>query len=83
MDVQPFIQNLSLLFDMRPGILHNFDNVFEIGKITMRNNDNPFKTKRLLVQEDGMCTNAALNMSLEKTLFPFLFPHECGAYCLI
>jgi len=28
----------------------------------------------------GMCTNLALNMSLEKTLFPFLFPHGCGAY---
>jgi hypothetical protein len=27
-----------------------------------------------------MCTNPALNMSLEKTLFPFLFPHGCGAY---
>jgi hypothetical protein len=31
MDVEPFIQNLSLLFDMRPGIPHNFDNPFEIG----------------------------------------------------
>ncbi len=80
MDVEPFIQNLSLFFDMRPGIPHNFDDPFEIGKLTMRNNDNPFKTERLLVQEDGMCTNPTLNMSLEKALFPFLFPHGCGAY---
>ncbi len=49
MDVEPFIQKLSLLFDMRPGILHNFDNPFEIGELTMRNNDNPFKTEKLLV----------------------------------
>jgi hypothetical protein len=49
MDVEPFIQNLSLFFDMRPGILHNFDDAFEIGELTMRNNDNPFKIKRLLV----------------------------------
>jgi hypothetical protein len=27
-----------------------------------------------------MCTNPTLNMSLEKALFPFLFPHGCGAY---
>ncbi len=46
----------------------------------MCNNDNPFKIERLLVQEDGTCTNLALNMSLEKTLFPHLFPHGCGAY---
>ncbi len=26
-----------------------------------------------------MCTNPTLNMSLEKALFPFLFPHGCGA----
>jgi hypothetical protein len=80
MDVEPFIQNLSLFFNMCPKIPHNFDDVFEIGKLIMHNNDNPFKTKRLLVQEDGMCTNLALNMSLEKTLFPFVFPHGCGAY---
>jgi hypothetical protein len=41
MDVEPFIQNLSLFFDMRPGIPHNFDDPFEIGKLTMCNNDNP------------------------------------------
>ncbi len=46
----------------------------------MRNNDNAFKTKRLLVREDGMCTIPALNMSLEKAFFPFLFPHGCGPY---
>jgi hypothetical protein len=49
MDVEPFIQNLSLLFDMHPGIPHNFDDAFEIGELTMRNNDDPFKTERLLV----------------------------------
>ncbi len=65
---------------MCPKILHNFDDAFEIGELTMCNNDNPFKTKRLLVREDGMCTNPTLNMSLEKTLFPFLFPLGCGAY---
>jgi len=27
-----------------------------------------------------MCTNLTLSMSLEKALFPFLFPHGCGAY---
>jgi hypothetical protein len=43
MDMEPFIQNLSLLFDMRPIIPHNFDDAFEIGKLIMRNNDNPFK----------------------------------------
>jgi len=47
MDVEPFIQNLSLFFNMCPRIPHNFDNAFETGKLTMRNNDNPFKTKRL------------------------------------
>jgi hypothetical protein len=52
MDVEPFIQNLSLLFDMHPGILHNFDDAFEIGELTMCNNDNHFKTERLLVRED-------------------------------
>jgi hypothetical protein len=52
---------------------HNFDDAFEIGQLIMCNNDNPFKTKRLLVWEDSMCTNPALNMSLQKTLFPFLF----------
>jgi hypothetical protein len=31
MDVEPFIQNLSLFFDMRLRILHNFDDAFEIG----------------------------------------------------
>jgi hypothetical protein len=31
MDVEPFIQNLSLFFDMCPGIPHNFDDAFEIG----------------------------------------------------
>jgi hypothetical protein len=80
MDVEPFIQNLSLLFNMCPGIPHNFDDAFEIGELTMRNNDNTFKIERLLVRENGMCTNPTLNMSFEKTLFPFLFPHECGAY---
>jgi hypothetical protein len=45
MDVEPFIQNLSLFFDMQIGIPHNFDDAFEIGKLTMRNNDNPFKIK--------------------------------------
>jgi hypothetical protein len=80
MDVEPFIQNLSLFFDMCPRILHNFDDAFEIGELTMHNNDNPFKTKRLLVQEDGMCINPTLNMSLKKALFPFLFPHGCGTY---
>jgi hypothetical protein len=69
-----------LFFDTCLKILNNFDDVFEIEELTMCNNDNPFKTKRLLVQEDGMCTNPTLNMSLEKTLFPFLFPHGCGAY---
>jgi hypothetical protein len=49
MDVEPFTQNLSLFFDMCLGILHNFDDAFEIGDLTMRNNDNPFKTRRLLV----------------------------------
>jgi hypothetical protein len=49
MDVEPFIQNLSLLFDTRLGIPHNFDDAFEIGELTMRNNDKPFKTERLLV----------------------------------
>ncbi len=43
----------------------------------MRNN---FKTERLLIREDRVCTNPILNMSLEKALFPFLFPHGCGAY---
>jgi hypothetical protein len=80
MDVEPFIQNLSLFFDMHLEIPHNFDDAFEIGKLTMRNNDNPLKTKRLLVREDDMCTNPTLNMSLEKALFPFLFSHGCGAY---
>jgi hypothetical protein len=46
----------------------------------MRNNDNTFKIERLLVREDGMCINPALNISFEKTFFPFLFPHGCGAY---
>jgi hypothetical protein len=31
MDVEPLIQNLLLLFDMCPGIPHNFDDAFEIG----------------------------------------------------
>jgi hypothetical protein len=30
MDVEPFIQNLSLLFDIGPKIPHNFDDAFEI-----------------------------------------------------
>jgi hypothetical protein len=72
MDVKPFIQNLSLLFDMRCGILHNFNDAFEIGELTMCNNDNPFKTERLLVREDGMCTNPTLNISLEKA-----YSHSC------
>ncbi len=79
MDVELFIQSLSLLFDMCPRIPHNFDDAFEIRELTRRNNDNPFKIERLLVQEDGICTNPTLSMSLEKTLFPFLFPHGCGA----
>jgi hypothetical protein len=49
MDVEPFIQNLSLFIDMRHGIPHNFDDAFEIKELTMRNNDNLFKTERLLV----------------------------------
>jgi len=47
---------------------HNFDDAFEIGELTMCNNDNLFKTERLLVWKDGMCTNLALNMSLAKAL---------------
>jgi hypothetical protein len=43
---------------MRLGIPHNFDDAFEIGELTMRNNVKPFKTERLLVQEDGMCTKS-------------------------
>jgi hypothetical protein len=35
MNVEPFIQNLSLFFDMHPGIPHNFDDAFEIGELTM------------------------------------------------
>ncbi len=80
MNVKPFIQKLSLLFNMHLRIPRNFDDAFEIGKLTMHNNDNPFKIKKLLVREDGMCTNPILNMSLKKVLFPFLFPHGCGAY---
>ncbi len=49
MDVKPFIQNLSLFFDMCPRIPYNFNDAFEIGELTMQNNDNPFKTRRLLV----------------------------------
>jgi len=49
MDVELFIQNSTLLFDMHLKIPHNFDDAFEIGKLTMHNNDNLFKTKRLLV----------------------------------
>jgi hypothetical protein len=49
MDVEPFIQKLSLFFYMRPEIFHNFDDAFEIGELTMHNNDNLFKTERLLV----------------------------------
>jgi len=49
MYVEPFIQNLSLFFDMRLKIPHNFDDAFELGELTMRNNDNLFKTERLLV----------------------------------
>jgi hypothetical protein len=49
MDVEPFIQNLSMFFDMCSGISHNFDDAFEIGELTMCNNDNLFKTERLLV----------------------------------
>jgi hypothetical protein len=49
MDVKPFIQNLSLFFNMCLGILHNFDDAFEIEELTMHNNDNPFKARRLLV----------------------------------
>jgi len=71
---------LSLFFDTCLKILHNFDDAFEIGELNMCNNDNLFKTKRLLVRKDGMCTNPTLNMSLEKTLLPFLFPLGCGAY---
>jgi hypothetical protein len=81
MDVEPFIQKLSLLFDMCLGIPHNFDDAFEIGQLTTRNNE------RLLVQEDGMCTNPTLNMSLEKALFPFHMDvghmMELVVYCLI
>ncbi len=80
MDMEPFIQNLSLFFDMCLGIPHNFDDAFEIGKLTMRNNDNPFKIERLLVRKNGMCTNPTLKMSLEKALFSFLFLDGCGAY---
>jgi len=80
MDVEPFIQNLSLVFDMRPIFPLNFDYAFEIGELTMPNNDNLFKIERLLVKKDSMCTNPTLNMSFEKALFPFLFPHGCGAY---
>jgi hypothetical protein len=69
-----------LFFDTCLKILHNFDDAFEIGELNMCNNDNLFKTKRLLVRKDGMCTNPTLNMSLEKTLLPFLFPLGCGAY---
>jgi hypothetical protein len=47
MDVEPFIQNLSLFFNMCPKIPHKLDDAFEIAELTMRNNDNPFKTKRL------------------------------------
>jgi hypothetical protein len=65
---------------MHFNIPHNFDDAFEIREVTMCNNDKPFKIKRLLVQEDGMCTNPTLNMSFEKALVPFLFPHGCGAY---
>ncbi len=65
---------------MRLGIPHNFDDAFEIGELTMCNNVKPFKIERLLVQEDGMCTNPTLNMSFEKALFPFLFPHGFEAY---
>ncbi len=80
MDVEPFIQKNSLFIYMCPIIPRNFDDAFEIGELIMRNNDNPLKTERLLVRENGMCTNPTLNMSLEKTLFPFLFPHGCRAY---
>jgi hypothetical protein len=80
MNVKPFIQKLSLFFDMHPIIPHKFDDAFEIGELIMHNNDNPFKTKRLLVWENNMCTKPTLNMSLENTLFPFLFSHGCGAY---
>ncbi len=65
---------------MHPKIPHNFDDAFEIGELTMCNNDNPFKTERLLIQEDDMYTNPTLNNSLENALFPFSFPHGCGAY---
>ncbi len=80
MDVKPFIKKNSLFFYVHLIIPYNFDDAFAIVKLNMHNNDNPFKTKRLLVREDGMCTNPTLNMSLEKALFPFLFPHGCGAY---
>jgi hypothetical protein len=55
MDVEPFIQNLSLFCDMSPRIPHTFDDAFEVRKLTMCNNDNLFKIERLLIREDGMC----------------------------
>ncbi len=50
---------------------HNFDDAFEIGQLTICNNDKLFKIKKLLIREDSMCTNPALNISLKKTLFLF------------
>jgi hypothetical protein len=44
MNVKPFIQKLSLLFDMPPRIPHNFDDAFEIGELTMHNIDNTTMT---------------------------------------
>jgi hypothetical protein len=74
---------------MHIGILHNFDDAFEIGDLTMRNSDNPFKIERLLVREDGMCTNPTFNMSLKKAYSHSCFHMDVGhmmelvVYCLI
>jgi len=84
MDVDPFIQKISLLFGMCPGFPHNFDDAFEIGELIMRNNVIPFKTERLLVREDGMCTNPACHL---KRHYSHSYFHmdmvELMVYCLI
>ncbi len=49
MDVEPFIQKISLFFYMHFIIPHNFDDAFEIGELTVCNNDNPVKIKKILV----------------------------------
>jgi hypothetical protein len=80
MHVDDEIQNLSLLFYLHFNSQHSINKYFFIMQnMTKQLHKNKVCHEKLIVQSNGLQDNTK-NITLEISLFPFLFPHGHGVY---